>query len=409
MKKNNIYFILFALLINTNLQAQIITQEQKDSIITDLYSTQWATVEYAKDGIIFYKIYEALPVLQSEIWNKNNYSRLSFLKALLGLESESTKNYALALFDSLNENMYSEHDTILIKLDIIEILFELNDFSKTYYLSYYTSAPNTIEDNYKIIDLWAYLLDVPEYEQLAKGNLILLMNESIYGYNRSRALFWLGNKYKVEIAPVVINRFSSEDDFSIKWTILQQYMHLGDFTVVSEILMESILSESDETLLREIVYYLKDSLRIPSNYYFVKTWLDDESSHIKLKKIAKVHERVFPGKPFIRYFSTSVMEIIDSTKSYLIQSQIYNWLGDFQFKNELQSILQSAQSNLQAGDSAACAARVKEFQDEVDFVYKDSLNADPRFVTIEGWKFLYWNAQYILDRLPTNDLEKKEE
>jgi IPT/TIG domain. len=44
--------------------------------------------------------------------------------------------------------------------------------------------------------------------------------------------------------------------------------------------------------------------------------------------------------------------------------------------------------------------QVKAFQDLVDNVYKDSLNTDPRFVTIEGWKFLYWNAKYILDRLP---------
>ena len=52
------------------------------------------------------------------------------------------------------------------------------------------------------------------------------------------------------------------------------------------------------------------------------------------------------------------------------------------------------------GDSLACAVKVKSFQDLVDFVYKDSLNTDARFVTLEGWNFLYWNAQYILDRLP---------
>jgi hypothetical protein len=51
--------------------------------------------------------------------------------------------------------------------------------------------------------------------------------------------------------------------------------------------------------------------------------------------------------------------------------------------------------------------QVKAFQDLVDNVYKDSLNTDARFVTIEGWKFLYWNAQYILDRLPV-DAYKKE-
>ncbi|MDT3695179.1 MAG: hypothetical protein ROY99_02230 [Ignavibacterium sp.] len=79
---------------------------------------------------------------------------------------------------------------------------------------------------------------------------------------------------------------------------------------------------------------------------------------------------------------------------------IYSWLGDLSFSNELKKILTTAKTNLQNGDSLACRVQVKAFQDLVDNVYKDSLNTDPRFVTIEGWKFLYWNAQYILDRLP---------
>jgi hypothetical protein len=79
---------------------------------------------------------------------------------------------------------------------------------------------------------------------------------------------------------------------------------------------------------------------------------------------------------------------------------IYSWLGDLSFSNELKKILTTAKTNLQNGDSLACRVQVKAFQDLVDNVYKDSLNTDPRFVTIEGWKFLYWNAHYILDRLP---------
>jgi hypothetical protein len=95
------------------------------------------------------------------------------------------------------------------------------------------------------------------------------------------------------------------------------------------------------------------------------------------------------------------LDLLDNLNNYVDSVSIYYWLGDQQFKDELQSIIQSAKSELQAGDSVACAVQVKSFQDLVDNVYKDSLNTDPRFVTIEGWKFLYWNAQYILDRLPT--------
>ena len=97
---------------------------------------------------------------------------------------------------------------------------------------------------------------------------------------------------------------------------------------------------------------------------------------------------------------TSSDGIIDTIISVTDQTFKQNWLSDLKFKNDLQSIMQSAKIKLLAGDSLACRVQVKEFQDLVDNVYKDSLNTDPRFVTIEGWKFLYWNAQYILDRLP---------
>ncbi len=102
------------------------------------------------------------------------------------------------------------------------------------------------------------------------------------------------------------------------------------------------------------------------------------------------------------------MEYLEYAYSLCDTLLLYSWLGDSQYKDVLQSIFQTAQSNLQSGDSVACAIQVKSFQNNVDFVYKDSLNADPRFVTFDGWKFLYSNAQYILDRLPITDAQKQE-
>jgi len=104
-----------------------------------------------------------------------------------------------------------------------------------------------------------------------------------------------------------------------------------------------------------------------------------------------------------------INELLDNLYSYVDSVLTYDWLGDLQFKDDLQSILQSAKTNLLAGDSLACAIDVKSFQDSVDNVFKDSLNADPRFVTIEGWKFLYWNAQYILNRLHKVQAIKEED
>jgi len=100
-------------------------------------------------------------------------------------------------------------------------------------------------------------------------------------------------------------------------------------------------------------------------------------------------------------------DLLDNLYNYVDSVMAYTWLADNTFANELKTKLITAKTDLQAGDSLACRVQVKAFQDLVDNVYKDSLNTDARFVTIEGWKFLYWNSQYILDRLPV-DAYKKE-
>jgi len=98
---------------------------------------------------------------------------------------------------------------------------------------------------------------------------------------------------------------------------------------------------------------------------------------------------------------SQIIDLLDNLYNYVDSVSYYNWLRANDFSDQLKATIITAKTKLQNGDSVACAVKVKAFQDDVDNVYKDSLNTDPRFVTLEGWKFLYWNAQYILDRLPT--------
>ncbi|OQA63937.1 MAG: hypothetical protein BWY38_03091 [Ignavibacteria bacterium ADurb.Bin266] len=147
----------------------------------------------------------------------------------------------------------------------------------------------------------------------------------------------------------------------------------------------------DRTFLEAEGYYS------PRWIHFMEEWLSKESSSL-IKGHIKMN--IVDFKP-LKIDSISTAENnIHQTISLIDTVFHYNWLGDLNFSNELKNILNIAKTNLQNGDSLACRVQVKEFQDLVDNVYKDSLNTDPRFVTIEGWKFLYWNAQYILDRLP---------
>jgi hypothetical protein len=99
--------------------------------------------------------------------------------------------------------------------------------------------------------------------------------------------------------------------------------------------------------------------------------------------------------------SRGITELIDSLTNSLQQVSAFGWLGDNSFVGELDAHLQNAKTYLNSSDSLTCARQVRLFQQTVDDEYRDSLDGDNRFVTLEGWKFLYYNAQYILDRLPS--------
>ena len=132
---------------------------------------------------------------------------------------------------------------------------------------------------------------------------------------------------------------------------------------------------------------------------FLRNWYELESSD-NIKNDITWFLNDFRPLPSSDELTDSIDESIRKLSEQVDSMLSYTWLADLQFKNELQDLLQSARTDLQSGDSLNCRAEVNSFQDSVDNVYKDSLNADPRFVTLEGWKFLHWNAQYILDRLP---------
>ncbi|MBI3195612.1 MAG: hypothetical protein HYZ34_14265 [Ignavibacteriae bacterium] len=91
---------------------------------------------------------------------------------------------------------------------------------------------------------------------------------------------------------------------------------------------------------------------------------------------------------------------IDSLISLKHQVAAYGWLGNQDFIDELDANLDSAKIYILQGDSVNCRRLIKFFQNKVDEEYNDSLDGDTREVKMGGWQFLYWNAEYILNRLP---------
>ncbi|MDT3695448.1 MAG: hypothetical protein ROY99_03585 [Ignavibacterium sp.] len=264
----------------------------------------------------------------------------------------------------------------------------------------------------------------------------------IAGYNDSPELFinllaWYGNdsRYKEEVKSIIMNKIVSSSTtsqvimlaydlniFSNEGTILldtyfennlgeQRYDYFFELGIIDkdgqpERSIFALQNENNDTLRAK---YLPNPFEVLNYGFESKRYI--EPSFINLLKqlsISDTNSLTYRSKKqFLLLFVPAqpdslkpTIDLLDNLNNYVDSVFNYTWLGDLTFSNELKNILTTAKTNLQNGDSLACRVQVKAFQDLVDNVYKDSLNTDPRFVTIEGWKFLYWNAQYILDRLP---------
>jgi hypothetical protein len=102
-----------------------------------------------------------------------------------------------------------------------------------------------------------------------------------------------------------------------------------------------------------------------------------------------------------------VSVMLDTLVSFKHQVAALGWLGDKNFVKELDNHLDNAKRHLTRRDSLNTAQQVRLFQEKVHREHERTkqkqqrgVPRDPRFVTIEAWKFLYHHAGYILERLP---------
>jgi hypothetical protein len=117
-----------------------------------------------------------------------------------------------------------------------------------------------------------------------------------------------------------------------------------------------------------------------------------------LDRLLLALETYWPPTPN-KHDSATVSQMVDSLVSFIPQCASLGWLGDANFIKELDNHLANAKKHLEKSDTLKCAREVEKFQAKISKEYKEANANNKRFVTIEGWKFLYYNAQYIIDRL----------
>ena len=181
---------------------------------------------------------------------------------------------------------------------------------------------------------------------------------------------------------------------------------------------ERFLQDSYSTMKREIAETLLTRYGTINEYAFLKNNLSAVSRPIVAEMIQNRMKEFVPQKPAN---SVTVLTMLDTLISYTKQCESQNWLADANFVKELSKKLDNAKKHLtkpKVGreDSVKCYKEVREFQKKVNEVYKETMEKEKehekkekKFITIEGWKFLYYNAQYIMDRLPHKKNEKDDD
>ncbi|WP_337871653.1 hypothetical protein, partial [Ignavibacterium sp.] len=356
--------LLFIVLLTTSsfLFAQELTNEEKQIIINNLDSSNILINYPAILQVESHLITEAIPKLESKAQNGDCTG--IYLRLLQKLGSNNVQNLAHLTIDS-SDNCF---DPVETRYDCSKILIELGDYTTAQYIIEYYN--NKASKFFFDITLIPKIIDNrPDLLQQAKP-IIFDYAQNFRGsaFTRYIANAIITEKYPSEAAPILVNSLRNEPDDAARISSLW-YLFVINYPELPTLMKERLLVEPISSYRRTIADSLLKQFGTIENYQFVKNYLAIENDLI-VKSL--IESEIEEFKPTIPDSSQSNSELLDYLFSILDQCLASSWLGDLTFSNELKTILTTAKTNLQNGDSLACRVQVKAFQDLVDNVYKDS-------------------------------------
>lgn len=411
MRTNKLLKLILVVVIAA-INYQIISAQEQDPILIKLDSQKFSDRLEASMMIDEGKLTQYSTALEERIFLQNDpYLIYSFLGSLKTINSPNLYGIAKHFIDTIDyyAEVDMDFDRLEAKVFSTGILFNFNDYSTTNYVFEIIERDKPQKIAGGVIVLLDELLYKPEFENRAREELLFILNNDLLKSNednydnggRLSSLRSLKIKYGLGIKDILIDSFLNDPYFSIQVSAMYYLLELN-YVGIDTVLIDKLYSNPLEALSTEIYLIIRKNVDTPAELTTYKTYKPSIQNEKWEKGIKNFVESYIPKNPSS---DLTILQMLEKVTNITDELVLYTWLGDLTFSNELKSTLTSAKTSLLAGDSLACRMQVKAFQNLVDNVYKDSLNPDSRFVTIEGWKFLYWNAQYILDRLPEPPLE----
>ncbi len=398
--KNIIFLIVVTLLsLGNSVISQSISEEKKQRIFSDLDSSDFIFRWGALEEIIFYDIEDAVPKLEDIIWLQEPDLQTTILQILNVYNSSKTYEYTLAFMDSVDNYSYENLtiEPLDLKIEVMHILFKFNDYSGVNYVFEIINRDRPKINPYARELLDDIIKNVPEYADSAKAELLkLVMNNDSDPKDRYAALARMNELYGDEILDEIRETFINNSDEASR-IMAMKFLFQHEYPQLNTLLKERLPLEPDPAIRYSVAEALLDSFGTISDYEFLQNYQKNEvdtTITFLIKSDLYVYKPLHPAK------ETQIITMLDTLISYTNQCYGYDWLRDEAYKNELLDKIETAKNYISSADSVNCAIEMKKFQNSVAKVYADSAGSYPRYVNNDGYKFLYYYAGYILDRLP---------
>ncbi len=383
-----------------NSLSQTLTQDEKQRIIAALNDSSITARHSALFEISKYKIVEAKDSLERKIWNDERSLQVNYLQALYAVGSNKTHEYALRFLDTLDVNPFGNSkyvpELIELKVRTTGVLFKLGDYTTYDYVFQMLDRDSTLSNDIFAIELLPEIIKhVPEQRERAKNELVKAAFSSDVDIMRFWALTQLTELYGEETLSTILHVLETDAETSVRGTILAQFLPSDYNEEINKTLRRMLYKDSVTSIRNQIIDNLLYRHGRISDYKFVKDYLNHEPDSTLFFTIKTKLEQYKTLQPDSTITSSTML---DTLISYTNQCYGYEWLKDEAYKNELLNKLTNAKSKLTAGDSLGCRREVEAFQNSVNQVYQDSAGSFPKYVSEEGYKFLYYYAGYILDR-----------
>jgi len=100
----------------------------------------------------------------------------------------------------------------------------------------------------------------------------------------------------------------------------------------------------------------------------------------------------------------SVAILLDSLSSSLNQLYAFDWIGNQNFIQQLNSYIFNSKNYYQSNDTISSASQMRLFSAEIDKELRDSTDLVNKFVNQDAWNFLYPQALFIQQKINSHSL-----